>query len=431
VDGDLRAAQLALQQLVIADDSNADYWAELGKVSMQLGQFSAGYEAYLRAHELDRANVEPLAVLTQLALRSGNLEVAQQHAEQLEIVAPTNPAVSLTKGYVALRRGDYEEASRQVVAFGEVAPYDSSGKVLQSLIFMAQGQPDQAIALLQDQIKQQPSDAASLRAIAGIFELRERWREAADALRNYLSWQPTDQQARIRLIEAALRSQQVEPAAAVTLKAVQKEDIDDLLAPWVALGKQEVIADRLFEWAKMADVGRRIAVARFLATTSRPEQVIALTESSAILPVRPNNTIANALFGEALARTGRSKEGMARLDEVLEIDGANREALRGRALLRSKAGSHKGAIEDAQKLVSVDDKSAPVRLLVARIYAASGDHDGARRTLWEAFHDIGEDRTIFDALRPLVMKSDGAQAAARLSQEYYDKRNEKLTRSIT
>jgi tetratricopeptide (TPR) repeat protein len=215
------------------------------------------------------------------------------------------------------------------------------------------------------------------------------------------------------------------------LKAVQKEDIDDLLAPWVALGKQEVIADRLFEWAKMADVGRRIAVARFLATTSRPEQVIALTESSAILPVRPNNTIANALFGEALARTGRSKEGMARLDEVLEIDGANREALRGRALLRSKAGSHKGAIEDAQKLVSVDDKSAPVRLLVARIYAASGDQDGARRTLWEAFHDIGEDRTIFDALRPLVMKSDGAQAAARLSQEYYDKRNEKLTRSIT
>jgi tetratricopeptide (TPR) repeat protein len=430
VDGDLRAAQRALQQLVIADDSNADYWVELGKLSIQLGEYSAAYEAYLRAHELDRANVEPLAVLTQLALRSGNLDVAEQHAKQLEIVAPSNPAVPLTKGYVALRRGDYEEASQQVTAFNAVAPYDSSGKVLQALIYMAQSQPDQAIALLQDQIRQQPSDATSLRAIANIFELRERWGEAADALRLYLSWRPTDQQARVRLIEADLRSWQEVPAADVTLKAVAKEDIDSLLAPWVALGKQEVIADRLFEWAKTADVGRRIAVARFLATASRPEQVIALTQSSANLPVRPDNTIANALYGEALAQTGRSKDGLARLDQVLELDGANREALRARALLRSATGSHKGAIEDAQKLVSVDDKSAPVRLLVARIYAAAGDQDSARRTLWEAFHDIGEDRTIFDALRPVVAKVDGAQAAARLSQEYYDKRNEKLTRSI-
>jgi predicted Zn-dependent protease len=115
---------------------------------------------------------------------------------------------------------------------------------------------------------------------------------------------------------------------------------------------------------------------------------------------------------------------------VLKVDGTNREALRARAMVRSKAAAHKQAIEDAQKLVSADRDSAPARLLLARVYAAAGDPDGARRTLWDAFHDIGGDRTIFDALRPLVARLDGAEAAQRLSQEYYDKRNQQLTRSF-
>src|SRR6478609_3403942 len=104
VSGDLRAARRALSALVVADDSNADYWIELGKVSMQLSDFGAAYDAFQRAHELDRANPEVLAVMTQLALRSGNLEVASDNARQLELVAPSNPAVPLTKGYVALRQ---------------------------------------------------------------------------------------------------------------------------------------------------------------------------------------------------------------------------------------------------------------------------------------------------------------------------------------
>jgi hypothetical protein len=68
--------------------------------------------------------------------------------------------------------------------------------------------------------------------------------------------------------------------------------------------------------------------------------------------------------------------------------------------------------------------------LLARIYVSAGDTDGARRALWDAFHDMGEDQTIYDALRNLLVRSDGPQAAARLSEEHYDKRLQQLTRSI-
>ncbi|UUR06962.1 tetratricopeptide repeat protein [Sphingomonas glaciei] len=430
VAGDLRTARQALGKLVAADDSNADYWIELGKISVQLSDYGTAYDAFQRAHELNRGNVEVLSIMTQLALRGGNLEVATDNARQLELVAPTNSAVPLTKGYVALRRGDYAEAERQVAAFAALAPFDPSGKILQSRIFMAQGKQDDAITLLRSQVTQQPSDAMSLRALASIYELREEWREAAAALRAYLGWQPTDQQARVRLVDSQLRAGEIDAAATVTLKGLESEDIDALVAPWIALGQQDKVADRLFAWAQSASTGRRIAVARFLTFTSQPTRAIALTEREASLPVRPNNIFANAIYGTALTQSGRAREGLSRLDAVIALDGKNREALRARALLRSRAGQHREAIEDAQKLVAADRDAAPARLLMARIYAASGNADGARRTLWEAFHDIGGDRSIYDALKPLVAKSDGADAAQRLSQEFYDKRNEQITRSF-
>jgi predicted Zn-dependent protease len=397
---------------------------------MQLSDYGAAYQAFQRAHELNRGNAEVLGIMTQLALRSGNLDLAEDNARQLELVAPTNPAVPLTKGYVALRRSDLDEAERQVAALTAIAPYESSGKILQARIFMARNQPDQAVNLLRKQIAEQPSDSATLLVLSSIYELREQWRETAATLRAYMSWQPKDAQARIRLVNAELRSGQTEGAAEITLKGVENEDIDLLLAPWVMLGAQDGIADRLFAWAQTADFGRRIAIARFLTTTSQPARVLALTEKDAQLPVRPSSVVVNGLYGAALAQSGRTREGLARLDAVLAVDETNREALRARALVRSQAGAHKQAIEDAQKLVSADRSSAPARLLLARIYAASGDADAAKRTLWEAFHDIGEDRTIFDALRIAVARSDGAQAAQRLSQEYYDKRNQTLTRSF-
>ena len=430
VNGDLRGARRALTELVAADDSNADYWIELAKVSMQLEDYSAAYNAFQRAHELDRGNAEVLAAMTQLALRSGNLELADENAKQLEIVAPTNPAVPLTYGYTALRRGDYEEAERQVAALTALLPYDGSGKVLQSRIFMAQNKPDEAIALLRKQIAAQPSDAESLRALARIYELREQWADAAGVLRSYLNYASSDAAARVRLVEAELRSQQVEPAATVTLAAVGKDDVDNVLAPWLALGKQDVIADRLYEWARTADVGRRIAVARFLGSTDEPARVLELLSGIASLPVKAANTIPNALYGAALVQTGRVQEGSDRLDAVLKLDGTVREALRARSMLRSRTGNHKGAIEDAQKLVAADPTSASGRLLLARAYGTAGDADNMRRTLWDGFHDVADNRAIFDALKPLVAKSDGPQAVERLSQEFYDKRNQQLTRSF-
>ena len=120
--GDLIASRIALLALVAADDSDPEYWKQLGKVQVELGSYDDAYYAFSRAHELDRGNPEPLASLAQLALTSGNVEAAEEHADKLALLQPDHPVIRLTYGFVALKRSNYDEADRQVDPLLEASP---------------------------------------------------------------------------------------------------------------------------------------------------------------------------------------------------------------------------------------------------------------------------------------------------------------------
>ncbi|QIK79118.1 hypothetical protein G7077_09635 [Sphingomonas piscis] len=431
--GDLSGVRQALLRLVSADDTVAEYWAELGKVQLQLGDYSAAYEAFLHAHELDPANASILAILTQITLRSGNLEQAEQRARELEIVAPEDPAVRLTFGYVALRRGDIEEANRQADLLLASAPYESSAKVLRARILLRSGESQQAIDVLREQVRLQPSDEPSLRALLSIYEFRELWPDAAATASHLLRLQPADGQLRAQLIESELRAGRALVAAQVTiegLKSANATQIEKLLYPWVALGTQREIARAVFKFGKAATGARREAFARFLIAANQPQWVIELTQDAATLPINPTNAVPNALYGLAMARIGQRAAGLDRLNQVIAMDSSNADAIRGRAELRSAAGDHRLAIEDVQRLITLERQSAQARLMLARIYLAAGLPNDTRRTLWDAFHEITADRTIYVALRNWLLRTEGNDAAIRLSKEFEDQRNQRMARSF-
>lgn len=430
---DLPATRRTLLALVAADDSVADYWIQLGKVHLQLAEYGAAYDAFVRAHELDRANASVLEVLTQLQLRSGDLQEAVKTARELDLVSPGNPAVSLTYGYVALRRGKFEEADKQVDQVLATSPYDPSAKILRARILFGTEKPQEAISLLREQVRVQPSDQASLRALTAMYELFEQWTDAAWATRSLLVWQPNDQDIRARLIDSELRAGRTDLARADTVGSLSQASahhIDALLVPWISSGAQSHIADLVFERGRAATGERRLAFARFLAVSGRWQDVIKLTGDTATLPVGASNVAANSLYGAALASSGQKAEGLSRLDSVIAFDSANSDALHGRAQVRRMAGTYNLAIEDAQKLVAVDRTSSASWILLADIQRSAGSTDAARRTLWDAFHENSADRSIFDALAALVIKIDGPLAGQRLAAEFRDQRREELERSF-
>lgn len=431
--GDLRGAHRALLDLVRADDTVPEYWIELGRTELELEDFGASYDSFLRAHELDRANPSILGALTQLALRSGNLDRAEEHARELELVSPQDPAVRLTYGYVALRRDNLPAAKEQVGLLLASAPYDPSAKILESRILLQSDRPDDAVALLREQLRVQPDDELTRRALLSMYELRERWPDAAMTARQILQSKPNDQRIRARAIESSLKAGDVAVARDLTMTGLpmaQAPDIDALLQPWISNARSDEIRDQLFAFARKSDGDRRLALARFLDRAGNADRVLVLLDGVATLPVRPATLSANALYGSALVQIGRSAEGMDRIDRVLSQDPANTDALRGRIsqLLRSK--SYDRAIDDARRLVAADRGSAQARLDLVRTCLAANRPDEANRALWEAFHDIPANRPIYDLLRSVVARDSGASAVSRLKEEFDDQRQDELTRSF-
>jgi hypothetical protein len=111
---------------------------------------------------------------------------------QLELVAPANPAVPLTKGYVALRRSDLEEAERQVAALTAVAPYDRAARSCRPVSswpgtsrtrHRPPAQADQPAAFGLGQPSGRSPASTSCGSNGAILPA---------ALRAYLSWQPKD-----------------------------------------------------------------------------------------------------------------------------------------------------------------------------------------------------------------------------------------------
>jgi len=397
---DLPTARRALLKLVAVQDDNSQAWLELGRVQAALKSYGDAYYAFGRARELDRSNPELLRTLTQFALSAGNLPEAQKSANDLEVVAPGDPWVAITRGFLALAEHRYDDAIGASEEVLQNSPFDSVAKSLKARALLGEGRRDEATAILTLQLQAQPSDALSLGLLAKIYELSGSWADVERVTRALFNLKPNDAPTGLAAAEASFRAGDLNTGRAISLTLMRRADpqvTKSVLGLWREFWRSDASAADAFRLGS-ASTSRtlRLLYAEFLVDAGKANAALALA-GRADLPVSASNVDANAVIGAALAKKGLSGAGKQRLDAVLAYDGSNPTALRARAELflgRNPAA----AILDAQALVSAFPDSAEGRLLLARAYAAAGRPDQAQQTLWAAFHDIPANDLIYNAL---------------------------------
>ena len=426
--GNLIEIRNALLKLTAANEDSAPYWIELGKIQYQLGAIGAAFDAFSRANELNRSDPEALRFLTQIAIQSGALEIAEARANDLDLVAPGDPVVKLTKGLIALRRSDFDQASRLADEILGRAPSDTNALILKSRALVGLGKPADAVALLEAQMVRQPRDVDSLRALMTLHRRAERWAVVSQVGQRVLAFRPGDFQTAARTIEAALRSNQPDVARSVSM-AVLKPDtppaiIADLLNLWSAYwaGPEPLALARRLGAA--AGPGQRVAYARYLIRSGDAESARALLQDQAGNAPAPATLDALAVYAESLPPLGRGGEARTRLQAILDIDQTNVDALRAMAELLLASGDKAQALNYARRLVTVDATTPQSRFVLARVFDVSGDHDSARRSLWDAFHEITASEQIYRALRASL--GSDSDAVSRLDHEYADQRDRQL-----
>jgi len=432
--GNLLAARDALVAAVKARDDVAEYWEDLGEIQLQLGSLSDANYAFTRAQELDRDNPRVLAALSQLSLAGGNLELAQRYERELELVAPQDPSVKLVSGYLLLTRHQLDDAGKEVDSLLQTAPFDPGAKLLKARILVAKGNRDGAIALLEQQASDKANDAASLKALLILLRRNDEWPKIASAAARLAALQPNNQNAALTAIRAAFKANDI--ALAKTLSEARlvpgtpPDEVNSVLLLWARYWRDPAAVREAMVLARSASPQQRLAYASYFNSVGQAKPAAALAGGAPKLPVTMANSSSNAIYAEALAVDGHLAEAKRLLDTILAEEPDHVYALRARTRLELRTGGAGAAVQDAQRLVTIEPDSADDRLLLAQAYEANGDPRSATRSLWDAFHDIPGNEDLYQALRGKLQASGGADAARQVDDEYGQQRDLQMEREF-
>ena len=432
--GDLRATRNGLLKLVAADEDVPEYWIELGKVQIALGASSDAYYAFSRALELDRDNSDVLSMLTQLALRSGELELAEDYARQLELLVPSDSSVKMTHGIIALRRGDLEAASDLAEQILASQPNSSDAKVLQAQVLLKSGRTEDAVALLAGQVRARPKDATSHRALASIYEQLGERRRVAEARKAIWQLDRSNDKAATDYVEAAFRAGDITGARAASLSMMQPDAptalVEVLLDHWRRLWPGAARLDDARRLARSAGRDQKLTYAAFFNSLGSPADALALVAPEARLPVTSANILPNSIMAMSFLLSGDLGLAQRRVDDILLLDPDNVDALRTRAKLSLIRKQPARAINDARKVVSLSPGAASDRILLAQTHQANGDNRSAGRVLWEAFRDLPANQEIYVSLRKFLARSNDMEAIRKLDREFKDQRLAMFTKEF-
>ncbi len=429
---DTVAARKALLKLVAAKDDVPDYWAELGKLEMNSGRFGEANYALTRAYELDRRNPDLVRAVTQLALKGGDLELAQRRASELEVLVPSDPWVKLTRGWAAIAQSQFDKAMEASDAILATAPFDPSATVLKGRALIGLGRAKDATDLLEKQVQAQPSDAGSLRLLERIYDRSEDWGSLARTAQALRTLAPDDTDNLLITVKAALRSGNVPLARQASEQLLKPDSAPTLIASalnlWTAYWQSPQRLADARQLAARSAPAQQMVYARYLSLWGDAPDALRLAVPFAALPVTAQNAEANAVAADAWGKTGKVAQAKQRFDAVIAFDSGNATALAGRANLFLRAGDPAGAVRDAQKLVTVVPSDPNARLLLAKAFLAADNKPWADRTLWSAFQDLPANDMIYAAL--LQTRKGNDDAIREVQEEFARQRDANLSRGF-
>jgi tetratricopeptide (TPR) repeat protein len=431
--GDTARARTSLLALVRADEDVPEYWTELGQLQAQMGDYRGAYDAFLHAHELDRSNVPVLAALTQIALLSGDIDLANEHARSLGLVDPNSPVVALVRGFSAYKSGELDKAEAEANGLLAQTPNDPFARVLKAKVLIDENKVPEAIAVLEEQHRAVPQDRAATRALEGIYRGLGDWRNLARIEGDAHRADPRDTATSRKLVEALLRAGELTAAGAASVPLLSEGSppavVSDVLDLWSRFAPRGTLVPNANRLAQQVSGERRASFAQYFNRVGDPAAAAALLGQSQ-LPVNHTNARWNAAFAQALALQGRIPEAKRLFDLVVSREPDQVDALRGRIAIEMRTGAAKQAVIDGQRLVTISPDRGDDRVLLARAYLAAGARNDVRRTLWKAVQELPDDERVLAALRSVLASTGDKEGEQRLNDEIADLRRTQLTKEL-
>lgn len=462
-EGEYRAAVIQLRSVLVSDPDNAEARLTLANVLLGLNDLETAEKELERATEL---NAPPLEIermhMRLLAARGDFTELLAALARD-ELVLPHSEVLSL-KGEAlnGLRNGP--AAERVYREWLQLEPGSADASVGLAKARALQGEPDEAITLLEEVVAADSEHSNAWLALANIrYGLHDYEQAAADYRRSIASGQPEAQQMRhvfallglsdceLLLGDAAAARKtvtelsQYAPGLAETV--LQRARVLQLEGAYAAAGRE------LVKLLNENPNDERIMM--LLATIQwRSGNIFQAQEYlNRIVTLAPQNVRARKMLGQIELQQRNPSLALEMLEPLLEENSADSELLGLLAIADIQRGESNLALGRLRAAAELDSGNAQAAIQLAEGYVRTGQPEKAveiladrplsprepyarERVLLAAYRDLGrEEEALAEADRLLAAYGENIRAlelVARfyLSLEKFDEARTLLTRSL-
>lgn len=376
-------AGLEFRNALKSKDDFTEARYELGRVEERLGKYESAAKIYYSVAERAPDHFEARIRLAQILLAAGQPDQAEKFADDALAIAPEDTDALVAKAAVELKLGNPEEAVRLANIALETDPNNGDALMVLASERMQAGEPAKALEFLNAGIEENERNLGMqiLRltalnalgddpAVEGLFvRLTEifpdtptfrnglaRWYlqkdrpdDAERTLREYANANPDNEQAQLTLVRFVSTRRGAE-AAIAEFKRLLGEDRNDgsRFTYSIALTELEYSSDH-----KPAALER---IAELVANTSEETQ----------------KNKARVLYARMLAGEKSWPEALEQVNQVIETDASNADALSVRAAIGLETGKNAEAVDDLIAALNVAPQSANLHQLLASAYERNG-----------------------------------------------------------
>jgi tetratricopeptide (TPR) repeat protein len=424
--GDYVEARARMLDAVAARDDVPDYWMALARIELELQRYRAAYDAFTRALELDRTNVEALQALGDLAVLFRRPDEAIGYSDRLLEINPNDVRAKLAKATIMLQQKRNREAMAIADQILAADPQIFPALIVRAKAMTALGQPRPAAEQLELAMRIQGSNPVMLETLIEIYRALGDRAALQRSYARLIEARPEDIDLRLEYARQLYRDGRSAEAQALLERLQQEKGSDPALAEqivnvWL---QPEVLPLPAGDMRRLGETGppaMRAALARYAIESGRAEEALPLLAPLLGPQVTPGNAYASALQADAQHRLGRTDQALALVQNVLAVDSSSPRALMVRAEISIERGQFRQALRDAQILVRDNPRLPEARLLLARAHAGRGEHNVADITFRRAVSDFPRDSRVAESyLAYLVGRRDVAGALA-VAEEFAER----------